>query len=117
VKSYSGKRQITTPIHIEGAHTAAKPECIYMPSLIPSRNSERSVNMADRDDQPIPEAYDLPPEATCGEGDRIDEVRRSVQDALDETDRAIANHARYLQEKISEIEAMLGASVWRNPFL
>jgi hypothetical protein len=74
------------------------------------------MNMADTDDPPIPEGYS-PPEVSPGEDDRLDEVRRSLQQAVDETDRAIAKHARYLKEKISEIEAMLGASVWRNPFL
>jgi hypothetical protein len=62
--------------------------------------------MADTDDHPIPETGSSPAKAPADDVDR-----------LDEADRAIAKHARYLKETISEIEAMLGASVWRNPFM
>jgi hypothetical protein len=73
--------------------------------------------MADTDEHPSPEGSNLPVDPPAGDDGRLDAVRRSAQEALDETDRAIAKHARYLKESISEIEAMLGASVWRNPFV
>jgi hypothetical protein len=102
-----------TPIRFGVAHTAAKPAGIESRS----QNPERRVNMADTDDYPVPELSDLARDRLPDGGDGLDEVRRSLQETIDETDRAIAKHARHLKDKISEIEAMLGASVWRNPFL
>jgi hypothetical protein len=77
---------------------------------------ERSVPIAKPNNHPIADTADVRTQVSTDNRDELNEAVKYVQDAIDETDRAIATHARYLKDSIREIDAMLGASAWRNPF-